>query len=236
MAANQRRPAAQAEALALLALEAARRGAASNDESLLDAAASAAREARRIVGQLAGRPPWAAQADAAESRVALARGDNDSALQFARSAMDYLQSSMREDPHLEILLPAARAVLAAGEPEEKQGVTGQLQVYQAFGASRMMDEQVRVRWFRGPVGSELAELAGPIRAPSAGVAAPARGDELDESQNRVLHMLVQGHSNREIGEELSLDDAGVNGLLSALYAQIGTSSRAETTAFAFRAV
>ncbi len=236
MAANQRRPAAQAEALALLALEAGRRGAQSKDENLLDAATAAARDARRLTSQLAGRPPWAAQADAAEARVALARGDSAAALLFARSAMEYLHTSMREDPHLEILLPAARAILASDDPEEKQQISGELYFYQAFGASRMMDEETRVRWFRGPVGSELAELAGPIAAPGSGAAAPSPHDELDESQNQLLRMLAQGRTNREIGEELTLDDAGVSGLLSALYARIGTSSRAETTAFAFRAV
>jgi DNA-binding NarL/FixJ family response regulator len=145
-----------------------------------------------------------------------------------------LHAARREDPHLEILLPAARAILAAGEPEERERVRAEVQLNQAYGASRMLDEQIRVKWFRGPVGSELTELAGPVETRDQGAAAAQR--ELSDSENGLLRLLVQGRSNREIAEELGVDDAGVANMLSALYARIGTSSRAETTAFAFRSV
>ena len=234
MAAAQRRPAAQAEALALLALEGARLGALHEDFPLLEVAESSAREARRLASQMSGRPPWSAQADAAESRIALARGDTQAALEFARSAMSTLRASHREDPHFEILLAAARTVLAAGDPEEQGQVRAELQLNQAFGASRIVDEQIRIRWFRGPVGSELSELAGPIKPPEHD--ATSDQQQLDDSESVLLQLLVQGRSNSEIGKELGVDDAGVASMLSALYARIGTSSRAETTAFAFRAV
>ena len=98
-----------------------------------------------------------------------------------------------------------------------------------------MDDQVRVRWFRGPVGSELAELAGPVETSDR--SAPAeQSNKLAEGENRLLQLLVQGKSNSEIATELGVDDIAVSRMLSALYARIGTSSRAETTAFAFRAV
>ena len=75
MAAAQHRPAAQCQALALLAMTAAQMGSDINDEELLSASATAARETRRLAVELAGHPLWAAQADAAEAQVALARGD-----------------------------------------------------------------------------------------------------------------------------------------------------------------
>lgn len=237
MASAQRRPAAQAEALALLAIEAARRGVDNDDDALLDVATSAAAEARRLAAQAAGQPPWTAQADAAEARVALARGDNESAIGLAREALAWLQQSHRDDPHLEVLLPAARAVLVAGSDQEKEMIRDLLRVYLALGAARVMNDEVRMRMFRAPAGRELVELAGPIDMPKpAQSKATKQQAEFDERENRLMHLLVQGRSNREIGEELHLDEAGVAGMLSALYARIGTSSRAETTAFAIRAV
>jgi ATP/maltotriose-dependent transcriptional regulator MalT len=237
MASAQRRPAAQSEALALLALEAARRGAEAHDDDLLSAAEAAARDARRLASQTTGQPPWVAQADAAEARIALARGDVDTALARARDALSWLQQSFRDDPHLEILLPAGRALLAAGSDEEKQFIGQMLQVYQAVGVSRVMDDRIRVRWFRGPLGRELSELAGPIeRTTAEPKGAEAGHPQLDEDDTALLRLLVQGMSNREIGEQLGVDDTSVAGKLSALYAHLGTSSRAETTAFAFRAV
>jgi DNA-binding CsgD family transcriptional regulator len=235
MAAAQRRPAAQAEAVALLALEAARIGSANGNSALLETAATSAREARQLAEPLPGHPPWEAQADAAESRVALARGDKDAALELGRSALMKLHSANTEDWHFEILVPAARAVLAAGEPEEQAQVQGELLLDQALTASRIMDDQVRVRWFHGPVGSELTELAGPIEAAGKGDAEDRHRD-LGENERTLLHLLVQGKSNSEIGRELGVDETAVSSMLSALYARIGTSSRAETTAFAFRAV
>jgi DNA-binding CsgD family transcriptional regulator len=235
MAAAQRRPAAQAEALALLALEAASHGTLNDDDALIEIARASAQEARQIEAQLPGHGPWSAQADAAESRVALARGDQPAALELARSAIRKLHESYVEDPHLEILLPAARAILAAGEPEEKAAISSELQLGQAVGASRILDDQIRVKWFRGPVGSELAELAGPVQMPSSAAAA-ADKPEFDAKESTLLQMLVQGKSNSEIGQELGVDETNVSSMLSALYARIGTSSRAETTAFAFRSI
>ncbi|HEY7025485.1 MAG TPA: AAA family ATPase [Candidatus Limnocylindrales bacterium] len=237
MASGQRRPAAQAEALALLAIEASRSGAAENDEALLDAAVSAGREARRLAAQAPGQPPWVAQADAAEARVALARGDNETALAHAREALGWLQQSHRDDPHLEILLPAARAVLAFGTDDEKEFITGLLQVYLALGVARVMDEDVRMRWFRSANGRELVELTGSADLPSPAKMQTAKKlEEFDERESQLLRLLVQGRTNREIGEELELDDSGVSGMLTSLYARIGTSSRAEATAFAIRSV
>jgi DNA-binding NarL/FixJ family response regulator len=45
---------------------------------------------------------------------------------------------------------------------------------------------------------------------------------------------VQGKTNREIAEELGVDETAVTRRLAELYARIGASSRAEATALAFR--
>jgi len=232
MAAAQHRPAAQCQTLALLAVTAAQMGCDANDDELLDAASGAARETRRLAAELAGHPLWAAQADAADARVALTRGREQEALAFARAALSARMAAMRDDPHLEILLPAARAVLATGEPDEKERIVTELRLIQGLGAQRIMDERTRVRWFQTHMGRELAELAGPFHLQSS--PAGARDYALDERDDKVLRLLAQGRTNREIADELNLTETEVASLLAALYVRIGTTSRAETTALAFR--
>ena len=182
-----------------------------------------------------GRRGWPRR-DAAESRVATARGETQVALDLARSARTALHMAQSEDPHFEILLPAARAILAAGDPEEQGGM--------ARGASDQPGfRRVAHHGRKGSnslVPRSRRQRAGRARRATHdhGAMAPRRSDQqvLNESESALLQLLVQGRSNSEIGEELGLEAAGVTSMLSALYARIGTSSRAETTAFAFRSV
>ena len=109
---------------------------------------------------LPGHAPWRAQSDAALARVALARGFGEDAVRSAMSALAHLQSALQEDLHVEILLPVAEVVMAAGSHAEQQLVQFFLQLMLAMTAQRTLDEEVRVLWFRGPVGRRLAELAG----------------------------------------------------------------------------
>src|SRR5262249_8877257 len=133
------------------------------------AAESASREARQLCADLAGHPLWAAQAAAASAEVALARGDTKLALEHGRTALAERSAAKTEDPHLEILLPAARPVLATSDDETEKFMVGmELRVIQGLTLQRMLDDEIRVRWLRGPVGSLLAELAGPMELPSSG--------------------------------------------------------------------
>jgi DNA-binding NarL/FixJ family response regulator len=106
-----------------------------------------------------------------------------------------------------------------------------LRVGLAMIAQRTLDPDVRARWFRGPVGAELARIAGPISA-GGGPAAPA----LDPKDLELLERLVAGRTDREIADELGVAEADVARRLTELFARIGTHSRAEATAFAFREV
>jgi DNA-binding CsgD family transcriptional regulator/tetratricopeptide (TPR) repeat protein len=232
-AAAQRRPAAQCEALALMALESARLGADRQDDALLAAADEAATETRRLCTDLPGHPLWAAQAAAAMAQVAMARADTEAAVGHARSALAERHAANHEDPHLEVLLPAARIILAAGTDQEKEMVRMELRLIQSMTLQRMLDGDVRVSWFRSRLGSSLAELAGPFAQPIA--ARPEAERAFDEAEGRLLKLLTEGKTNEEIGAQLGLDEAGVTSRLTALYARIGTASRAEATAFAFRA-
>ena len=228
LAIDSGQPAARCEALARLALETSRMGTEREDEELLDVAERAALEALQLAAALPGHPPWGAEADAALARVALARGRNEEATEHARSAIAALTSAMHEDRYLDVVLPVANTLLATGAPEWDQ-VCEQLQRTLAMIAQRTMDEDARVRWLRGPLGRELIRLAGPIRTLPDGEEAPT-----DDADTALLRSLVQGKTNREIAEELGIDEQAVARSLNELFVRIGASSRAEATAFAFQ--
>ncbi len=226
-------PAGRCEALATLALEAARLGRNAPDPELLALAESSAAEVRRTVSVLPGRPLWGAQADAACAMVADARGDPGGALEFGRAALEARRVAMREDPHLEILIPAARTVLAGGTSEEQAAVRGELNLLRALIAQRTLDEDRRVAWFRGPLGRELSdlsrefELAAPV---TDGASSPAP----EPREQELLRLLTDGRTNTEIAATLGIAEPAVERMLTEMYARLGVSSRSEATAFALR--
>jgi DNA-binding NarL/FixJ family response regulator len=240
MATDSGRPAARCESLAELSLAAARLGAGKADDELLELAERCATEAIRICGTLPGHPPWGAKGDAALAVVHSARGDLQRAAASGEAAIHALQAGLHEDANLDILLPAARAVLAGGPPELQATVRGFLQLTLSRIAQGVVDDDIRVRWLRGPVGRELVELAGPIEVPGQAAAvqapAPASGAEPADGDRRLLELLTHGSSNREIASELHIDEAEVTRRLARLVAALGASSRAEATSLAFRSL
>lgn len=239
MATEQGRAAARCDALARLAIEAARLGAGASNDELLDLAQRSAEQALELASQLPGHPSWGPRAGAALATVALARGDLPAAVASAGAAMQEIQAGEHEDIDLEILIPCARALFAGAPPEFQEQARGFLEVTLARIAQGTLDEDIRVRWLRGPVGRELAELVGaPSGAPS-GADAPAgepRADapDLDPVDRRILHNLTEGLSNREMAVDLGIPEEDVAARLGQVLARLGTSSRAEATVLAFR--
>jgi DNA-binding NarL/FixJ family response regulator len=226
--------AARCEALAHLALEAARFGADGKDDELLSLAESAANEARGLADLLQGHAPWGAQAQAALARVALARGDDEEAVRGAMSVIAALQSALHEDVHVEVMIPVAEVLMAAGSEAEQQLIQFFLQMMLALTAQRTLDEEVRVRWFRGPVGRRLVELAGPLGEMAMQPAAAGSAHRVDERDTELLTLLTEGLTNKEIAERLGEEEPAVARRLAEMFARIGTPSRSEATAFAFR--
>ena len=219
---------------------AAELGAAANDMELLELAERSANEAAQINTTLPGHPPWGAQSTAALATLAMARGDAEEAATLGGQIVHYVQEADREDLDLEILMPAGRAILAAGPPEAQAMVRGFLRLLLSRIVAGTLDDEMRVKWLRGPVGKQLAELAGPMDEP---MAAPAEaGAEagtpaaLDDVDRKLLHLLTHGSTNREMASELQLDEAAVSQRLARLLANIGASSRAQATSFAFRVI
>jgi DNA-binding NarL/FixJ family response regulator len=229
--------AARCEALAELALEAARIGFAINDDQLAQRAEQSSAEAAELSASLPGHPPFRPRADAAAALAALARGELERAAKLGGAALHALEASLHEDTYLDIVLPAARAVLAGGQPEEQAMMRGFLQLTLSRIARGTVDGDLRVRWLRGPVGRELVELAGPVElaAVSAeGETAAAERLDFDAIDRRLLHLLTQGSTNREMADELHLDESEVSKRLARLLATMGASTRAEATSLAFR--
>lgn len=228
LATDQGRPAPRCQALARLALEAARLGAAGGDGELMGLARHSAEEAKGLVRVLPGHPPWGAQADAALARVATAQGGLEEAAVAGRAVLAALDGALTEDVSLEILLPACEALIQGGSEDEAQAVRDRLRLTLALIAQRIADEEARVRWFRGPYGRELTRLAGRLEAPD-GASPHALPAALDESDLSLLRLLAGGRTNREIAEETQESEEWVGRRLTELFVKIGVSSRADAT-------
>jgi DNA-binding NarL/FixJ family response regulator len=231
LATEQGRPAARCEIQALLAIEVARLGAEQQNEVLLDHAVRHAGEAMALAASLPGHSPWAAQAHAALARVALARGSAEDAAAEGRLALDAIDAAVREDMHLEIVLPAAAGVLAAGSEQERAAVAARLQLMMGLIAPRFDDADSRARWFRSPLGRELTELAGAVPT-----SAPAEDEDvlvgLAPDQVTLLGLLGQAQTDGEIAEALGISEQAVAERLAALFAAIGAGSRVDAATLA----
>ena len=234
MAADQALPAVRCEALAALALASATLGREQKDEELLAVGEKAASEAKELLGLLPGHAPWGAKADAALATVALAREEPERAADAARSAVAALTAARHEDLDLEVLLPVTEAITAAGTEEERTSILSYLRLQTAVIANRIVDEDIRTRWFRGPVGSALASLASDPDIPLTRHAQDESVEGLDDEDAQLLRLVVEGLSNEEIAERLEVDSGEVARRLASTYAKIGASSRADATAFAFQ--
>jgi DNA-binding NarL/FixJ family response regulator len=238
---------ARCDVLARLAVEAARLIAndattGGPDPALVELVERSAAQVKGAMPLLPGHPPWGAQADAALATVALARGDTDGAAMLGGAALQALDAAHHEDTSLEILIPAARAVLAGGPSEFQDFVRSYVRTTLSRIAQGTADEAVRVRWLTGPLGRELVAVAGPLDAggPSTaadgaqGSAADGQSATLDDGARRLLQLLTEGRTNAEIAAELDIAEDEVVHDLSRLFVQLGTSSRAEATSLAFR--
>ena len=247
MATEGGQAAARCEALARLAIEGARLVsrdalAGATDPALVELVERSAAQVKDAQPLLPGHAPWGAQADAALASVALARGDTASATALGGAALQALEAAHHEDASLEIVIPAARAVLAGASPEQQGAVRSFLGITLSRIAQATADESIRVRWLTGPIGRELVELAGPLDTAgpdpaddsAAGSVADAADLDLDDTERRLLQLLTEGRTNTEIAAELDLADDEVVRRLAHLFARLGTSSRAEATSLAFR--
>ncbi|HEU4673255.1 MAG TPA: AAA family ATPase [Candidatus Limnocylindrales bacterium] len=204
------------------------------DRELVELVERSAEEAKELLALLPGHAPWGAQADAALAVIALERDDVERAAAAGGAALEALRAGLHEDTSLEIVIPAARGLLAGGPPETRSFVRAYLQSTLSRIARGTADEAIRVRWLRGPIGRALVELAGPLEPAAAPLSETAYEPGLEEADRRLLQLLTEGRTNAEIAAALGLGESDVAGLLARLQARLGVSSRAEATSLAFR--
>src|SRR5439155_6138682 len=92
-------------------------------------------------------------------------------------------------------------------------------------AQRIVDEDIRVRWFRATTGAALTRLVGGA-VPVAAAAGEDDGD-LNDQESTLLHLLVEGHTNAEMAAALGTTEEVVGQQLAGLFAKIGAGSRAD---------
>ena len=250
LATSQGRASARCEALARLAIEASRLGAERQDAELLELAERSAADTKALAAQLPGHPVWGPQADAAISAVAFARGDIPAAAVAALAAVQALQASFNEDACLEIVIPVAKAVFAGGPPETQEFLTGYVRLTLARIVQGTLDDAMRVRWLRGPLGRELVALVGSLGdgaardgsstdgSPTDGLSSARAGafdlPDIDDVDRTLLRLLTEGHTNAEMAAKVELTDDAVGVRLAKLLARLGVSNRAEATTLAFK--
>jgi DNA-binding NarL/FixJ family response regulator len=206
-------------------------------ETLTTLAQEAADQATALARSLSGHSPWAAYAEAARAEIALARGDASAAGIAGATAMQALQESLTEDVHLEALLSASQGIFVGAPPEVHGPVREWLRLTLSRIAQATVDDHIRVRWLRSPLGRELVELAGafePDVAAGRESVAPAHVGPLDDVDRRIARLLTEGRTNREMADELGMSEADVTEHLARVYARLGASTRAEATTLAFR--
>jgi DNA-binding NarL/FixJ family response regulator len=228
LADDQDLPPATCEALGLLALEAARLGRVRSDESLIRLAERSAENVTRQSSVLPGHPPWQAQALAARASAALFRGDAQTAAGLGKQAFEAHDAAMREDLDLDIILPAAEAIIAGGTSEEAAAVRERLQMVLGLQSQRILDEKVRVEWFQSQMGRDLVRLAGTLPTVEAADSGHQRNG-LTEEDSKLLGLLVEGRTNQEIADAIGSDERTVATRLADLFVKIGASSRADAT-------
>jgi DNA-binding CsgD family transcriptional regulator/tetratricopeptide (TPR) repeat protein len=242
VATAQGTPAARCEALTRLAVEAARLGAVTSSEELLETAERAAGEAKALGALLPGHAQWIPECDAALATVLMARGDVEAAVASAGAAIEALEASHHEDVYPDVIIPAGEVLLEHG-PAEAQAFAGTyLQVALARIVQGTMDESIRVRWLRGPIGSRLAALAGEAPgAPSATDAGPgaveaASGSavELDADDRELMLLMTEGLTNAEMAARLNVAEESIATRLAGVLAKLGASDRAQATTLAMR--
>ena len=165
----------------------------------------------------------------------IAKNEVAGAVTAAGSGVQALQAAHNEDSNLEIVLPLAKVMFAGGPPEAQGFVMAYLRLVLGRIAQGTLDQKMRVRWLRGPIGRELVELVGDLDdavvEPRVGAFESAGGDDIDR---RLLRLLTEGDTNAEMATKVDLTEAEVGVRLAKLLVRLGASNRAEATTLAFQ--
>jgi hypothetical protein len=222
--AGQRNLGARCEAVSTLAFEAARIGVTTGDETALKKAKEAAAETLRAIRPIGGQLPWEADAHAALALVAQAEGDDATAADEARLALD-LDGETFLAQYLHVLWVAGR-ILIVGDAPEAPALSAEILAGFGFIDMLIADPDLKARWFGLPTHRELAEIVG---FEYSRAIEPEENVELGEAELGLLRDLASGTvtANR-LGGPGSAD-------VEELLAKLGVASESEAIEYAIKA-
>lgn len=223
-------PAGRCEALALVALEAAKMAAAGGPEWLLERAGAAAVQAREAARTLPGRLAWEAQAWAATALVAHVEKDKEKAADATRASLGVLEPRFKRELYLDVLWIAAKTLIVEQAPEGPdlaQEVRENLEIIDRSTVDRKMADL----WFAVPMHAELAAIAGYERA----IQDDTTGAGLAKGDVELLSLLTSGKTDREIAEALGAPTESIEAQLAGLFEKLGVSTLNAAKEYAIKA-
>jgi hypothetical protein len=219
--AGQKNLGGRCDAYANLAIECARIGIHEGDQSILKTAREAATEVMTMVRRMPGKLPWEAVAHAALAVVAQAEGDQTTAADEGRAALD-IDGETYLSMYLPILWAAARTLIAPGEPEAA-ALSAEILAGLSYISMSMTDPDIKAKWFDLPTNREVAEIVGFDPAQSW-LSDEVESVELTDEELGLLGNLASG-GQTGIGP----DDVG------RLLAKLGVASQTEAIEYAIKA-
>ena len=129
---------------------------------------------------------------------------------------------------LEVFLVTLRA-LAPIQAPELDYARGELRWFLQEMLKWVLDEDVRRRWFTAPVQWEVGQLLGNVELALGDTPTP-RG--LTEQELRLLRLTLDGRTEPEIANELSLSPPVVTRAMNGVFRKLGVTSAGEANVVA----
>ncbi|MFY9586111.1 MAG: LuxR C-terminal-related transcriptional regulator, partial [Actinomycetota bacterium] len=236
LASERGSPAGRCELLAMLAMECARFGADLGDEELLAAAEGWADEAIKLSHALPeSDAPWMGEAEAALGQIARARGDNDAAFHHGMASIGELRRTRQLYAflNLEWRFLTARAVEGFDDPLITEFIMG-ARIDLMMAAYQTADDSIRAKWLASPIISELGRRSGlgeALRTEDSGATVEVG---LPERGVAILRRVMAGETNKQIASAMDIEESEVAKELSAVYEELGVSSKAQMSVAALK--
>jgi hypothetical protein len=218
--AGQKNLGGRCEALATMAFEAGRIGVAKGDPAAMTRARAAADTTLQMVRGFGAPMPWSADAHAALALVAQAEGEETTAADEVRSALD-LDGETFLTQYLHVLWVAGR-VLILGNAPEAPALSAEILAGMGFIDMLIADPDIKRSWFGIETHRELAEIVG--FEPTFEVV-PTEEVGLTETDLALLRDLASGSMSQSQGQPGEVDE---------LFARLGVGSAAEAVEYAIK--
>jgi len=134
------------------------------------------------------------------------------------------------DENIKVLMLTSYADREALESSILAGAAGY--VLKEIGADELVNNIRKA--YNGESILAPAQIAEAIRGIRQRVDSFSRESELTEQEDRILSLLAEGKTNRQIAEEIYLSEKTVRNYVSNILGKLGLSNRAEAAAYAVR--